>query len=284
MSNNQVCASCLDFSIDKIVKSKEDIKPSWLIETDHVSNFIDNSTDFRNRSPSNPDVVLRINVGKKHVGKKILYWAADKKSNKNLKIEDALKAYNKFKNSGVASVYKNGMVTMKFRCPQVYRAQKTIKHKPHTYFRHLHFVISDKQKNTWGSQIFTKIVVCKYNFKKTMELLKSRHCILLNTLPCEYYAKDHIIGSYNLPHSSIKKMSQSAITKWIENLINMHYPELSLLLQKKVVSIREVPIITYCASKKCNSSEIALEELMKKGFVNVNEYEGGMLDYNKKMK
>ena len=27
MVDNQICASCLDFSIDKVVKSKEDRKP-----------------------------------------------------------------------------------------------------------------------------------------------------------------------------------------------------------------------------------------------------------------
>ena len=41
MSNflKQICASCLDFSIDKVVKSKEDKKPTWLLKTDHVKNF-----------------------------------------------------------------------------------------------------------------------------------------------------------------------------------------------------------------------------------------------------
>ena len=33
-----------------------------------------------------------------------------------------------------------------------------------------------------------------------------------------------------------------------------------------------------------NSSEAALEELMRKGFVNVNEYDGGMRDYKKTLK
>ena len=284
MSKKQICASCLDFSIDKVVKSTEDKKPTWLLKTDHVRNFITNTTDFRNKIPNKYDVILKLNIGHQHAGKKILYWAADKKSNKNLKIEDAFKAYNNFKNNGITSVSKNGDVVIKFCCPQVYRAQKTLKSKPHTYFRHLHFVISDKAKKTWNPQIYTKIVVCKYDFNKTMELLNSNHCILLNTLPCEYYAKDHIPGSYNLPHTNIKRMSQVQLTKWIIDLVNLHYPSLAKLLKNKTITVKELPIVTYCAHKKCNSSEIALEELMRKGFVNVNEYDGGMRDYKKHLK
>jgi rhodanese-related sulfurtransferase len=281
MSNKQVCASCLDFSIDEIVKSKEDRKPSWLIKTDHVSKFINNTVYFKNRMPDKYDVVLKVNIGQEQSGKKILYWAADKKATNNLKIEDALKAYNNFKNSGVASVSKKGDVVIKFRCPQVYRTRQTLKHNPKTYFRHLHFVISDIRKKEWEPEIYTKIVVCKYDFNKTIEMLKSNRCIILNTLPCEYYAKDHIPGSYNLPHTNIHKMSQLKITKWIKELVSLNYPLLDGLLKNKIIHIRELPIITYCASKKCSSSKTALEELMKKGFVNVNEYEGGMYDYRK---
>jgi rhodanese-related sulfurtransferase len=283
MSNKQICASCLDFSIDKIVKSKEDKKPKWLLKTDHVRKFIKNTTDFRNREPSTYDINLKLNIGSKYAGRKILFWAADKLPDTNLKINGAFKAYNKFKNNGITSVSKTGNVIIKFCCPQVYRAQKTIQSKPHTYFRHLHFVISNKDVNIWNQQIYTKIVVCKYDFDKTMRLLNNNHCILLNTLPCEYYAKDHIPGSYNLPHTEIKNMSQTQLTNWIGDLIKLHYPAINRSIKNKTIRIRELPIVTYCANKTCNSSKMALEELMKKGFVNVNEYEGGMRDYRKNM-
>ena len=77
-------------------------------------------------------------------------------------------------------------------------------------------------------------------------------------------------------------MTQKQIFDWISELVSENH----LNLVKHWLSnleVRELPIITYCAHKKCNSSHIALEELLKKGFVNVNEYEGGMRDYKRKM-
>ncbi len=283
MANNQICASCLDFSIDKVVKSKEDRKPTWLHKTDFVRQFINNTTDFRNRTPHNYDVVLKLHLGKRHAGKKMLYWAADKKKNSNFKIEDARKAYNNFENSGITSIDKNGDVTIKFCCPQVYRTKKTVSSKPHTYFRHLHFVVSDEKRSKWNFQIYTKIVVCKYDFAKTIDLHTKKEAILLNTLPSLYYDNEHIPDSHNLPHETIKHMTQKQIFDWISELVLENYPKFNKSLSNGKLEIKELPIITYCAHKKCNSSHIALEELLKKGFVNVNEYEGGMRDYKRRM-
>ena len=46
------CASCLDFNVDKVVKSKESLKPTWLQEYDFVSNFVHNH-DFKLKKKSN---------------------------------------------------------------------------------------------------------------------------------------------------------------------------------------------------------------------------------------
>lgn len=283
MANNQICASCLDFSIDKVVKSKEDRKPTWLLKTDFVRQFIHNSTDLRNKVPDKYDVVLKLNIDKRHAGKKMLYWAADKKTTSNFKISDARKAYNNFKNSGITTIDRNGHVIIKFCCPQVYRAKKTPSGKPHTYFRHLHFVVSDEKRTKWNQQIYTKIVVCKYDFRKTLDLHMNKAVILLNTLPNYHYNNDHIPNSHNLHHETIKHMTQKQLFDWISDLVSEHYPKFNKAISTGALEIRELPIITYCANKKCNSSHIALEELLKKGFVNLNEYDGGMKDYKKNM-
>ena len=61
---------------------------------------------------------------------------------------------------------KNGDVVIKFCCPQVYRAQKTLKSKPHTYFRHLHFVISDKAKKLGILKFILKLLYVNMVLKK----------------------------------------------------------------------------------------------------------------------
>ena len=40
------CASCLNFSIDKVVKSMDYMKPKWLENTDYVENFIHKTSNF----------------------------------------------------------------------------------------------------------------------------------------------------------------------------------------------------------------------------------------------
>ena len=79
-------------------------------------------------------------------------------------------------------------------------------------------------------------------------------------------------------------MSINELTEWFSIVIKRHYPELHKVISKGGLSIYEVPIVCYCAHKDCNASELALEELAKKGFVNVSLYEGGMKEYNQKHK
>ena len=47
------------------------------------------------------------------------------------------------------------------------------------------------------------------------------------------------------------------------------------------MEIYELPILMYCAHDKCDASEKAVQEIMKKGFVNVQDYTGGIMDYRK---
>tara|TARA_B110000114_G_scaffold75812_1_gene80269 strand:- start:4888 stop:5337 length:450 start_codon:yes stop_codon:yes gene_type:complete len=148
----------------------------------------------------------------------------------------------------------------------------------------MHFVVSDNEKTKWESQIFTKLIICKYDYKKTIKLLKDGYSVFINALPCEYYAKDHIPNTYNLFNKDIKKMTQNILFDWFRSVIKLHYPKLEVLIKSKKIKINEIPIITYCAHDKCNASQLALEELLKKGFVNVNEYSGGMKDYRNKSK
>ena len=280
-----ICASCLDFDVSDIVKSDKKLKPKWLSEHDYVLEFIsENSLKLPNRIPTNCNVSTTVKLGKQHIGKKILYWAADEQKHNIPIINDAKIAYNNFSNSGIAVVKRNGEATLKLRCPRIYTTTASNKSNKQSYFRHMHFVVSDNEKTKWESQIFTKLIICKYDYKKTIKLLKDGYSVFINALPCEYYAKDHIPNTYNLFNKDIKKMTQNILFDWFRSVIKLHYPKLEVLIKSKKIKINEIPIITYCAHDKCNASQLALEELLKKGFVNVNEYSGGMKDYRNKSK
>lgn len=276
MSEKGVCASCLDFNMDKVVKSKNSLKPTWLKDNDYVEAFIKNH-DLNLKTPSKYDVEIKVDLGSKFAGKKILYWAADKNINHSPLVKLAKNAYNKFENSGVIKVNKDGKGIFKIDCPQIYRAKRNEKEKLKSYFRHMHFVI--EKDNQWDTQIYTKIVICKYDYEQFMKQHKKGTTVIINALPNEYFAKDHIPNSYNLFNKTIKSMSSEQLLSWFKEVIKLHYPKLNTYIENNKIELYEIPIITYCAHEKCNASELAIKELMKKGFVNINEYSGGIVDY-----
>ena len=60
--STSVCASCLSFSIDKIVKSQPTMKPTWLDKIDYVEEFIEKVTDFKIRKQKNYDTFLDLEI------------------------------------------------------------------------------------------------------------------------------------------------------------------------------------------------------------------------------
>lgn len=280
MSNKGNCASCLDFNVDKVVKSKESLKPTWLLKHDYVETFINNHS-LKLITPKNYDTEMKLDLGKKFAGKKILYWAANEKKTKSPVVQEAKQAYGKFQNSGVVKANTVGGVNLRFNCPQLYKAKRTERSKSTTFFRHLHFVV--EKDGGWDKQIYTKVVICDYRLKKFIEEAESGMSVLINSLPAEYFAKDHVPNSFNLFHKTIAKMTVKELQNWFSEVVRLHYPKLATYLKNKKIEIYEIPIVSYCAHQKCNASELAIKELMKKGFVNVNEYSGGIVEYRKKI-
>ena len=60
---------CLDFNIDKVVKSKNSLKPTWLKDNDYVEAFIKNH-DLNLKTPSKYDVEIKVDLGSKFAGKR----------------------------------------------------------------------------------------------------------------------------------------------------------------------------------------------------------------------
>ena len=161
----KICASCNNFKINTYVKSLDKQKPVWLSERDLVREFISKNINFENKY-NNYDTILKLNIGKNIRIEKYYIGQQYQKNNSPL-ILDAKSAYNNFENYGITEIDKNGFATLKFLCPQPYKTQENKKSKMKTYYRHLHFVISNQNKNRWLKQIYTQIVNCKikYNSK-----------------------------------------------------------------------------------------------------------------------
>ena len=135
-----------------------------------------------------------------------------------------------------------------------------------------------------SGNVYSKIIICNLTYKETINLHNKGEIILINALPSEYYAKQHISNSYNLHHNVIKKMSNKEINKWFNDVIKNNYPIINKLVNQKKIDIYEIPIVVYCAHDKCSASESSVIELYKKGFYNVREFKGGMKDYLKNIK
>ena len=275
----KLCASCLKINFNKTLKSSKKHKPSWLNKKDYVEKFIKNYKNFNINHPKNFNNKLIIFIGKQHKNKKLLYWAAKPNDNNYILINNAKTAYGSFSNSGVTIVNNNGFAFLKFFTPQNYKTIAKNGKNNTTYFKHIHFVLSNVHGNSWNNNIYTKLVHNNFTTKHFIINLNSKCYIVLNVLPSILYANDHIINTYNLPYNNILKMSVNELNNWFKNIIDLHYPILKKLIVKRKLDYYELPIICYCAHNQCAASKTAAHFLMKKGFVNVNLYEDGMKGY-----
>jgi len=274
-----ICASCTSFSVDSPTLNSSKRKPQWLDEHDFVSDFIQGMTHFKPRKPASCDQQIDFNMGKKCAHRTILYWAAD--SSTSLVVQGAKKAYNGFKNHGVAKLDANGCAKLYLRCPQIYTTTKKGKSTAESFYRHFHVVMANKQCDAWLSQMYTQVIVCKRSLQYVTECLREGDAVILNALPCEYYGKDHIPGSYNLTATQVKKMSADALGEWVLSLCKLHYPKLYRMVKSGKMDVNEIPVICYCAHSGCNASELLEKELLKKGMVRVDSFPGGMKEYRK---
>ena len=273
----KVCASCIGLNVTKIIKTDNELLPEWLQTTDYVSKFINGQTNFKQIKIKKFDTKLEVNLGTSRSGKYVLYCGAE--SSISPKIKNAKQAYGNFKNNGIAKVNSNGIATLYFNCPQPYSTTVKDKRLKETFYRHVHFCLSNKLNNNWLSTVYTKIIVCHVSLKNTINKVKRGTAVLINSLPGTMYGKSHIPNSYNLPHTKLKRMSQNDLIKWFSDVIKMNYPKLHNIIKEGNLNIYEVPIIVYCAHSGCESSNIAAIELLKKGFVNISEFKGGMKEY-----
>ena len=73
-------------------------------------------------------------------------------------------------------------------------------------------------------------------------------------------------------------MNIAELREWFNVVLQRHYPELMKIINKKKL---EICILLFAIALIKNvMHHLAMEELAKKGFVNVSIYEGGMKQYN----
>ena len=64
--------------------------------------------------------------------------------------------------------------------------------------------------------------------------------LILNTLPSEYYGREHIPNSYNLFYKTINKMSVEEVKEWISYVVENNYILLYLFINLYIVMKKNI--------------------------------------------
>ena len=182
---------------------------------------------------------------------KIFYFAT-KYRDYTKPIQIRSKAYSKLENSGVAKVNSEGIATIYFDCPQLYKNDDG-----KVYHRHLHFLYWDPLNKLWKNKLNTKKIVCNVNEDFVKQNMKK--AIIIDALPTDHYDEKHIKGAYSLPYNK----------KWT-----------NVDVEKIVGKNKLKLIIVYCWNKNCNAFEKVIEKLNKMEYYNVVHYANGISEWS----
>lgn len=219
---------------------------------------------------------LQLTLGDKHANKHVYYWATNESENM-LEILPPETAYGEYENHGLKKCDGEGEVSLIFNTPQPY------KENGKTYPRHVHYIVEDENK-VWRP-LKTIRVVCTVSIDYLDERIKMKDTMIINALPEEYFDKEKIPNSVNLPFKSLEKLTTKSIERKVLKFIKSslkYYPVIQELVNDKKLEVTDIPIITYCAHSKCDASERLIHALYSSGVNNVLEWKEGMDGWNKK--
>ena len=208
----------------------------------------------------------------------VFVWASVT-SEDPLYINGPIEAYQDDINHCLQKTDDEGVVEITLNCPQPYRVDGT------TYSRHIHYVFENKEEKIWSTMKtfrFTSVVTRD----ELEEILDTKKAIVIFSMPEEFYEKDHIPGSLNLPRESLDKLSEAAKVKHVTQFLKDNlkkYPDIKEAVDDKRLDIRDVPIVTYCMSDTCKSSGRLLEHFYECGVNNVSEYTPGLKGWKQKV-
>ena len=189
--------------------------------------------------------------------KTIFYFGADSRDfRKSIQMRNV--AYNKLKNSGVIKTNSKGEANFYLTCPQIYKEPLNKR----IYSRHFHFLYHNSKKNVWSNKLYTHKILCDIHQTDVKKYMSSRNVKIIDALPSAYYAKKHIYGAINMPYKNKYTLSK---------------------VQKLVGKNKNVPIIVYCYSSKCNAAEKLATKLDKLGYHNIYHYVNGISKWNGKV-
>ena len=270
----KICLSCNNTNnIYKIHKKSIKDSSDWMKLKRDVKYFKTNNIANISLTKKGNRGEFSIQLSKKFANRYVYYYAADSKNAHELSFSNPDKAYNKFKNSGVGKVGKDGVLKAYIKCPQNYMENGL-------WYPHIHFIVSNNNNKKWEPYIYTQIVLCHITKQFVKHAIKSNNFLILNALPMNEYIKDFIPMSMPLPYNSINDVDDVDITNYIKKL-SVHSSNIHKYVLKNKDNIYNIPLIVYCYDSNCNASNILIRRLWNIGFKNIKEYSGGIKEWKK---
>ncbi len=276
----KICLACesKSFKIDKITEEAIIDKKSvgWKVKRGEYTVAPNDVVPFligiRTKVPEKWDTKSEIDLGKKYANRWIYYWAANKTN--TYKIKSAPDAYGiNYTNSGITKSDKEGKITFKLECPQPYQVNNV------TYYPHIHFMISQKNNEHWELKVRTINIICNINRRQINSAIKNKSYLIINALPKEYFDKEHIPNSVNLYYEDAQKMTAKQIDDFVKNNLHQIDPKIAKMVKNNNLKLRDIPIIVYCYSKKCDAGKKLASKLLTVGYHKVLEYDEGVIGY-----
>lgn len=272
------CLSCkpTESKVANTYKKRADWKAERGLRTIFPNDKIPQLDKIKLVHPPKSNQFVKIKLGPKYGNRYVLYYAS-KNSNidKLEKVRDADNAYSHFENRGIAKTDLNGEATLKMRCPQVY------KEEGETYFSHVHFIISNKEKTEWINELKTQTVVCEITHKEMYKVVKHNSALVINALPIKYFIKERIPGSIPLPHDIVlDKLNGVEVKKYIRDMLYVN-PKLQKMVAEKKMDLMDIPIISYCYDEGCEADNYLQGKLNQIGFKNVKLFSHGIEGWKK---
>ena len=213
---------CLACEIDSKIKSKASkffqvynntnkVSAKWALDQGYINNVPPKGYEYlktkKIKTQKNGEI-FTLSLPKKYAGRYIYIWASQKCHNK-IDLQTPQKAYGYDKNKIMLNdvfnkLDKNSQITFKIKNPCIYKEKNV-------FPPHIHYKVANKKCDGFTNDFFTMTYLGNVNHKYVMHKIKEGKTMILNALPCKYYSKHNIPGTFNLPHNLSNKMTQKEI-------------------------------------------------------------------------
>ena len=233
--------------------------------------------DLEEESPDIVGTKVEIPLEIKEKDRWVFYWAAEAGAALDGdKPEDPATSYGSESNRGVTKSDSEGNATLVLNCPKLYREKKQL------YPRHVHYTVLTDE-DVWSTKIGTLEIMCKLPYEIMEKIVKKKSYLIMNALSKESYDEKKIPNSILCHHESLENLTKQKKDNIIKQLIKENLTEYPIVKEfvDKTDSIKDVPIIVYCAHEECEASAKLAKHLYDCGYFNVIEYPGGLKEWFK---